>query len=107
MEIELERLVIDTQEDLKELSNETEKELSEVAGKLYRLVLGMIKFDGRAFADETLLGRLEDIKDFRTVVFTNPRDPEDLHTQDIIFLHLCCQQGLIRSAKFLMKKNPS
>lgn len=64
MEVELERLVLNTQEDVKvEVSEEERKkeedaakELREKAGKLYRLVLGMIKFDGRAFADETLLG---------------------------------------------------
>jgi hypothetical protein len=55
-EIELQRLVVETQEDLKELKVESVQEIKEKAGKLYRLVLGMIKFDGRAFADSTLLG---------------------------------------------------
>jgi hypothetical protein len=57
MEVELERLVVHAQDDEKPVkSEESATELREKAGKLYRLVLGMIKFDGRAFADETLLG---------------------------------------------------
>ena len=91
MEVELERLMVHTQDDQKPVKQEESViELSEKAGKLYRLVLGMVKFDGRSFADETLLGQLEDQAPFRTIVFTNPKDPEDLHTQDIIFMHLCC-----------------
>jgi hypothetical protein len=80
-EVELQRLVVETKEDINLVNEEiAAKEMSESAGRLYRLVLGMIKFDGRAFADETLLGKLEDTKAYHTVVFTNPRDPDDLHT---------------------------
>jgi ankyrin repeat protein len=40
-------------------------------------------------------------------VFSNPKNPDDPHSKDINLLHLACQEGFHRSAKYLNQLNSS
>ena len=68
---------------------------------LYRVVMTMISFGNARTVDALLVNKLMANDSISKAVFSNPKSPDDPHTKDITLMHLCCQEGLFRSAKYL------
>ena len=74
---------------------------------LYRVVMSMLSFGTAQQVDTLMYNKLIVSPHLANTVFSNPKSDDDPHTKDITLLHLACQEGFHRSAKYINQLDSS